>query len=126
MLAQIEIHPYFGSGGGSDRNKLIIAPRTIASNFCLINILSYTCSKDKAVAVFEFNRLSKRALYFFRKQSTLNFFTIPPLKVVLNHWDEPQRFFESRIYLLSRKHSLKVQLNIPLSSVAEAICSSDS
>ena len=105
------------------RNKLVIAPLTIPSNICLILILSYTCGKEEAVPQCQYNRLCMRARHFFSRPSTLNFFNIAPLKVVLNHWTDPQKFFKQRILQLSKKCSLKLKLNVPLRMVADAICS---
>ena len=65
------------------------------SNNCFMLILSYTCGREDAKKKNEYNRLCKRASYLFNKTSTVNFFNLAPLKIVLNQWTDPVSFFKS-------------------------------
>lgn len=101
---------------------MVIAPYTIPSNNCLLLILSYTCGKEEAIVSQEYNRLCRRAHWFFKKSSTLNFFNMAPVKVVLNSWTEPSHFFKSKVYTLSKNHTIKLKMNVPLTNVSKVIC----
>ena len=122
-LDTFTVHPYFGLAATATTTtaKRIIAPRTIPSNNCLIMILSYTCGREEAQRDCEYNRLCQRARFFFTKPSILNFFNLAPLKIVLNQWTDPVAFFRARIYQLSKKHSLKLTLNVSLASIARIL-----
>ena len=100
---------------------MIIAPYTIPSNNCLLLILSYTCGKEEAIVSHEYNRLCRRAHWFFKKASTLNFFNMAPVKVVLNSWTEPSHFFKTKVYTLSKNHTIKLKLNVPLTNISRVI-----
>lgn len=104
------------------RDRLIMAPFTIPSNNCLILILSYTCGKEEAILTHEYNLLCRRANQYFKKTATLNFFNMAPVKIVLNRWTDPINFFKNKVYTISRNHTIKLKLNVPLADVSEAIC----
>ena len=124
-----EVHPYFGLAGSaaadktkSSATRLLIAPLAVPSNNCIMLILSYTCGREDSKKKYEYNRLCKRAHYFFSKTSTLNFFNLAPLKVVLNQWTEPVTFFRSgKVHQLAKNHLLRLSVNVSLASIAKAI-----
>ena len=130
-----EVHPYFGlvstasemKMSSKDTTRLLVAPKAVPSNNCMMLILSYTCGRKDATKRYEYNRLCKRALFLFNKVSTRNFFNLAPLKVVLNQWTDPENFFTSgKVHHVAKNHTLKLLVNVPIENIAKAILMSSS
>ena len=102
------------------QRSLCVAPNSIPSNDCFILILSYASGRSEAIKVHEFNRINRVTNKLLKRPHIINAFNRSTQKITINTQMDPT-VFVNKINSLGQLYSIKLTINIKVSSMRSAL-----